>query len=79
MNSPRTFALPVLPLGAVGIGFAPIFVRLSEIGPVATAFYRLLFAVPILWIWAQVDSRNALPPVPAKRLKSHQSAYHSII
>ncbi len=59
MNSPRTFALPVLLLGAVGIGFAPIFVRLSEIGPVATAFYRLLFAVPILWIWAQVDSRNA--------------------
>lgn len=37
--------------GATGIGFAPIFVRLSEIGPDSTAFYRLLVAVPVLWLW----------------------------
>lgn len=35
--------------GAVAIGFAPIFVRLSEVGPVATAFWRLALALPILW------------------------------
>ncbi len=37
--------------GAVAIGFAPVFVRLSELGPIATAFYRLFFALPVLWLW----------------------------
>lgn len=44
--------------GATGIGFAPVFVRLSETGPTATAFYRLLFALPFLWLWATWDRRN---------------------
>jgi drug/metabolite transporter (DMT)-like permease len=40
-------------LGAAGIGFAPIFVRLSETGPTATAFWRVAMALPILWIRAR--------------------------
>jgi drug/metabolite transporter (DMT)-like permease len=39
-------------LGAISIGFAPIFVRLSEVGPVATAFWRLALAVPVLCVLA---------------------------
>ncbi|MEO0374764.1 MAG: DMT family transporter [Cyanobacteria bacterium P01_A01_bin.17] len=39
--------------GAVGIGFAPILVRLSEVGPSATACYRLLLALPFFWVWLQ--------------------------
>ena len=39
--------------GAVGIAFAPIFVRLSEVGPSATAFYRLFLALPVVWVWMQ--------------------------
>ena len=39
-------------IGVVGIGFAPIFVRLSSLGPVATAFYRVLLALPVLlFVW----------------------------
>lgn len=38
-----------LMIGATGIGLAPILVRLSETGPVATAFYRLALAQPIIW------------------------------
>lgn len=38
--------------GATGIGFAPILVRMSETGPTAAAFYRLLFALPLIWISA---------------------------
>lgn len=49
-------AFPALLAGAAGIGFAPIFVRLSEVGPIATAFYRLLLALPILWIWMRIDT-----------------------
>ena len=44
--------------GATGIGFAPVFVRLSETGPTATAFFRLLFALPLLWLWATWDRRS---------------------
>lgn len=45
-------ALLALLGGATGIGFAPILVRLADTGPSATAFYRLLFALPLLWVWA---------------------------
>lgn len=45
--------------GAVAIGFAPIFVRLSEVGPVATAFWRLALALPVLWTLAALSNKTA--------------------
>jgi drug/metabolite transporter (DMT)-like permease len=36
--------------GGVAIGFAPILVRLSDTGPVASAFWRTALAAPILWL-----------------------------
>ncbi len=59
MNDPRA-RLGFLALigGATGIGFAPVLVRMSETGPTATAFYRLLFALPLIWIWATWDRRQ---------------------
>jgi drug/metabolite transporter (DMT)-like permease len=54
MNTPQRrvdgFGVTALIIGATGIGLAPILVRLSETGPVATAFYRLLLAQPIIWL-----------------------------
>ena len=35
--------------GGCAIAFAPIFVRLSDTGPVASAFWRCALAVPVLW------------------------------
>ncbi|MCU0837197.1 MAG: DMT family transporter [Rhodospirillales bacterium] len=52
-------ALAALLAGAVGIAFAPIFVRLSELGPVATAFWRLALALPVLWLWQAAAARAA--------------------
>ena len=40
-----------LVVGAIAISFAGILVRLSEVGPAATGFYRFLFALPLLWLW----------------------------
>jgi drug/metabolite transporter (DMT)-like permease len=37
--------------GGCAIAFAPIFVRLSDTGPVASAFWRTALAVPVLWLW----------------------------
>ncbi|GIX32090.1 MAG: membrane protein [Lysobacterales bacterium] len=50
MNGRDQGPLAVLALlaGASLIGLAPIFVRLSEVGPVATAFWRVALAAPML-------------------------------
>src|SRR4051812_20332654 len=44
-----TRAVSALLLGAACIALSPIFVRLSETGPTATAFWRVALAVPVLW------------------------------
>lgn len=51
MKNAQAPALIALFAGAFAIGVAPIWVRLSDLGPSATAFYRLLFAQPCFWIW----------------------------
>ena len=49
-------ALLALALGALLIGFAPIFVRLADVGPIAAAFWRCALAWPLL---ALAASREA--------------------
>jgi len=44
-------ALLALVAGGMGIAFAPIFVRWSEVGPLSTAFWRLALAAPLMWAW----------------------------
>ena len=51
-------ALPSLLLGAVFIALSPIFVRLSEAGPTATAFWRVALAVPVLWLFFRPPLRG---------------------
>jgi drug/metabolite transporter (DMT)-like permease len=54
-------ALAALLAGACAIAFAPIFVRLSELGPSATAFWRVAFAAPALLIWLAAERRRLGP------------------
>ena len=61
---PARGALLGLFSGAIIIGFAPIFVRLSETGPTATAFWRMALALPGLLAWALVTRRQP-PDTPA--------------
>jgi drug/metabolite transporter (DMT)-like permease len=66
--SASTSRLPFAALlaGATGIGFAPLFVRLSEVGPSMTAAYRVLLALPFLWTWMRWEQRGAdSSPQPA--------------
>jgi drug/metabolite transporter (DMT)-like permease len=46
-----TGAFLCLLAGGCAIAFAPILVRLSDVGPVASAFWRCALAAPLLWIW----------------------------
>jgi drug/metabolite transporter (DMT)-like permease len=52
-------ALGALLAGATFIALSPIFVRVSEAGPTATAFWRVALAVPALWAlyWAKPAAR----------------------
>jgi drug/metabolite transporter (DMT)-like permease len=49
-------AFACLLAGGVGIAFAPIFVRLSDTGPLASAFWRVALAAPLLWMWVGYSS-----------------------
>jgi drug/metabolite transporter (DMT)-like permease len=51
-------ALGALLFGASCIALSPIFVRLSEAGPTATAFWRVALAVPVLWLFYLVKAKN---------------------
>jgi drug/metabolite transporter (DMT)-like permease len=42
-------ALPALLLGATFIALSPIFVRVADVGPTASAFWRVALAAPLLW------------------------------
>lgn len=56
-------ALAGLLAGAGAIAFAPILVRFSEIGPVATAFWRMFLSLPVAFLWLAAERRAAPAPL----------------
>ncbi|HKQ30203.1 MAG TPA: DMT family transporter [Burkholderiales bacterium] len=51
MTKPNRWAFAALLAGGCAIALAPVFVRWSDTGPVASAFWRLALAIPLLWLW----------------------------
>jgi drug/metabolite transporter (DMT)-like permease len=47
-----------LVLGAIAMGASPVFVRLADVGPQASAFWRAFLALPFLWVWARWERRK---------------------
>lgn len=56
----QRWALPVLMLGAVTIAVSPVLVRLSEVGPTATGFWRLALAIPLILL-VRSRQKNVVP------------------
>jgi drug/metabolite transporter (DMT)-like permease len=60
-------ALPILLLGAVSISFSGIFVKVSEVGPISTGFYRMALPLPVmaigLWLAAIRYPGGRLPRI----------------
>lgn len=54
----RFTAVAALLAGAVAIAVSPLFVKVSEAGPVATGFWRVALALPLLWAWSMIGSRD---------------------
>lgn len=52
-------AIGALLLGATAIATSALFVKVSETGPVATAFWRVFLALPLLWTWSLVARRGS--------------------
>jgi len=51
-------------VGAAATAINPVFVRLSDLEPVASAFHRMAWALPLMWAWARLERR---PPPPDTR------------
>ncbi len=64
--APHPLAFLSLLAGAAAIAFAPIFVRLSDVSPIASAFWRVALAVPLLWIWVFAARDRSTPPSSAQ-------------
>ena len=54
----RALAFLALLVGGAAIAFSPIFVRLADVGPMQSAFWRVALAVPLLAVWASWASRR---------------------
>ena len=54
-------AFAALVLGSLAMGISPIFVRLADVGPYTSAFWRVALALPLLWGWMKLDERGGAP------------------
>lgn len=59
----QDFSFPVafmlLLMGATAMGISPVFVRLAEVGPFASAFWRVALALPVLFMWAYFETKKS--------------------
>jgi drug/metabolite transporter (DMT)-like permease len=61
---PESIAAPfaALVVGSVAMGMSPIFVRLADVGPFTSAFWRVALALPVLYAWVRVGERKRVQP-----------------
>jgi drug/metabolite transporter (DMT)-like permease len=58
----RAGALAALVAGAIAMGASVLFVRWADVGPYASAFWRVFLALPFLWVWMRLENRSAAWP-----------------
>ncbi len=56
---PHPLAFPALLAGNVALAFGPWLVRLADVGPVATGFWRLALALPLLLLIGRIAGQPA--------------------
>ncbi|WP_245898083.1 DMT family transporter [Phreatobacter cathodiphilus] len=54
----RAGAFLALLAGATALGVSPVFVRLADVGPFASAFWRAALALPVLYLWMRIGDRG---------------------
>lgn len=53
-----TAGLMALVAGATAMGLSPVFVRLADVGPFTSAFWRVGLSLPLLWAWMRYAERG---------------------
>jgi drug/metabolite transporter (DMT)-like permease len=63
--TPASIAAPfaALVLGALAMGVSPILVRIADVGPFASAFWRVALALPVLYAWMRMSERGQAQPI----------------
>lgn len=63
MLQSRSSLIPMVLMcvGSILIGCSAVFVRLSDLGPMTTGFYRMLFALPFLAMWMKWERAESPP------------------
>lgn len=56
--SSQAAAFLALLAGATALGVSPVFVRLADVGPFASAFWRAALALPVLFVWMRFEDRE---------------------
>ena len=56
-------ALAALVVGAIAMGASPLFVRMADVGPFASAFWRTVLALPFLAVWAAMEQKAQRSPL----------------
>src|SRR5213078_3188617 len=51
-------AMTALVLGAIAMGASVLFVRWADVGPYASAFWRVFLALPFLFVWMRLENRR---------------------
>jgi drug/metabolite transporter (DMT)-like permease len=51
-------AFVALLAGATALGVSPVFVRLADVGPFASAFWRAALALPVLYLWMRLEDHG---------------------
>lgn len=64
----RAYALFALFAGATCIALSPIWVRVADVGPTASAFWRVALAAPLLWAVAALVPRAVAIPDRNRRI-----------
>lgn len=65
---PGGFAIGIVAMvaAALAMSVSPSLVRLADVGPFASAFWRVFLALPVLWFWMKQEGRQR-PDVPSAR------------
>ena len=58
----RAVAFAALVLGAIAMGASVLFVRWADVGPYASAFWRVFLALSFLYVWMRLENRGVIWP-----------------
>jgi drug/metabolite transporter (DMT)-like permease len=67
-SAPPRFGLAALLLGSALLALGPMFVRMADVGPISSAFWRMALALPLLALMARLGPKSPGRMTPALML-----------